>query len=156
PLTPMIQPRRRPAKIRTSGYMTVLLFLLAFASMACFASAYCLFKTRWGVPVVRESQHATDLAVKVIEFDDTLPAVAPQELFLAYLPHSGFHNQRIAFENALTLARLLNRTLLVPPIRLAESSLPYYPFDTLYLIHSDSERSELLHCSEVSVDFYPE
>jgi len=40
--------------------------------------------------------------------------VTPDGKFLSYLPHSGFHNQRIALENALVLARLLNRTLLVP------------------------------------------
>ncbi|KAL8284078.1 hypothetical protein RQP46_005191 [Phenoliferia psychrophenolica] len=36
--------------------------------------------------------------------------------YLSYLPHSGFHNQRIALTNAFVLSTLLNRTLLVPPI----------------------------------------
>lgn len=44
----------------------------------------------------------------------------PSERYLAYAPHSGFHNQRIAFINALTLAKLLNRTLLVPPVILGD------------------------------------
>lgn len=49
----------------------------------------------------------------------------PDEKFLSYLPHSGFHNQRIALENALVLARLLNRTLLVPPVRFGHKAIPY-------------------------------
>ncbi|KAF8937273.1 hypothetical protein EDD21DRAFT_120223 [Dissophora ornata] len=39
-----------------------------------------------------------------------------QELFLGYVPHSGFHNQRIELQNALRLAAYLNRTLLLPPL----------------------------------------
>ena len=53
------------------------------------------------------------------------PRVQPNERLLSYLPHSGFHNQRIALENALVLARLLNRTLLVPPIRFGRRAIPY-------------------------------
>lgn len=35
--------------------------------------------------------------------------------YLAYLPHSGLSNQRIELANALLLAYMLNRTLLIPP-----------------------------------------
>ena len=59
------------------------------------------------------------------------PRARPDEKFLSYLPHSGFHNQRIALENALVLARLLNRTLLVPPIRFGRSAIPYRNFTVL-------------------------
>lgn len=38
-----------------------------------------------------------------------------QEKFLAYLPHSGLSNQRIELANALLLAALLKRTLIIPP-----------------------------------------
>ena len=55
----------------------------------------------------------------------------PEERFLSYLPHSGFHNQRIALENALVLARLLNRTLLVPPVRFGRKAIPYRIFTIL-------------------------
>lgn len=41
--------------------------------------------------------------------------------FLSYLPHSGFHNQRIELQNGLRLARLLNRTLIVPELRLGRA-----------------------------------
>ena len=33
------------------------------------------------------------------------PRIQPDEKLLSYLPHSGFHDQRIALENALVLAR---------------------------------------------------
>ncbi|GJN92275.1 hypothetical protein Rhopal_005305-T1 [Rhodotorula paludigena] len=36
--------------------------------------------------------------------------------YLGFLPHSGFHNQRIALQNALLLGKALNRTVLIPPI----------------------------------------
>ncbi|KAI8879873.1 hypothetical protein K501DRAFT_325288 [Backusella circina FSU 941] len=35
--------------------------------------------------------------------------------YIAYLPHSGLSNQRIELSNALLLAYMLNRTLIVPP-----------------------------------------
>jgi len=59
------------------------------------------------------------------------PQIRPDEKFLSYLPHSGFHNQRIALENALVLSRLLNRTLLVPPIRFGRRAIPYRNFTVL-------------------------
>ncbi|KAG0364133.1 hypothetical protein BC939DRAFT_507139 [Gamsiella multidivaricata] len=54
-------------------------------------------------------------------FLTVFPARPPSEgeRFLAYLPHSGFHNQRIALENALRLAAYLDRTLLLPPLFLS-------------------------------------
>ncbi|CAI9095737.1 OLC1v1031735C3 [Oldenlandia corymbosa var. corymbosa] len=39
-----------------------------------------------------------------------------QEKFLWYAPHSGFSNQLSEFKNALLMAAILNRTLIVPPI----------------------------------------
>ena len=45
------------------------------------------------------------------------PCSSPDERYLAYEPHSGFHNQRVSLVNALALAKLLNRTLLLPPAR---------------------------------------
>ncbi|KAI7897912.1 uncharacterized protein BX663DRAFT_526891 [Cokeromyces recurvatus] len=38
-----------------------------------------------------------------------------EERYLAYLPHSGLSNQRIELANALLLAYMLKRTLIVPP-----------------------------------------
>jgi hypothetical protein len=66
--------------------------------------------------------------------------------FLAYLPHSGFHNQRIELENALLLSALLNRTLVLPLARLGNHPLPYKGFDELYSKYSVSDKSWLSHC----------
>ncbi|KIM45075.1 hypothetical protein M413DRAFT_48124, partial [Hebeloma cylindrosporum] len=68
------------------------------------------------------------------------------EKYLSYLPHSGFHNQRIAFENALVLAYLLRRTLLVPPIRLGDKPIHYVEYDSLSRHHQLSSREGLSHC----------
>jgi len=57
--------------------------------------------------------------------------VTPDDKFLSYLPHSGFHNQLIALENTLVPARLLNRTLLVPPVRFGPRAIPYRNFTVL-------------------------
>ena len=77
------------------------------------------------------------------------------EKYLAYLPHSGFHNQRIALENALTLARILNRTLFVPPVRLGNDLISYHKYDDLrrFLIHSG--KRGLYHCSNIAARVAP-
>lgn len=49
------------------------------------------------------------------------PSPASEERFLSYNPHSGFHNQRIALSNAVLLANMLNRTLLLPRVRLGKA-----------------------------------
>jgi hypothetical protein len=74
----------------------------------------------------------------------------PGERYLAYLPHSGFHNQRIALENALVLSRILNRTLLVPPARLGNDLISYHSFDDLQQLLIHSGKQGLHHCSEVA------
>ncbi|CAG8573448.1 19281_t:CDS:1 [Gigaspora rosea] len=57
-----------------------------------------------------------------------------QEKYLTYLPHSGFHNQRIALENAIFLAWYLNRTLIIPPLLMYKrrASIPMRIFNKLY------------------------
>ncbi|KAI0746086.1 hypothetical protein C8Q76DRAFT_706100 [Earliella scabrosa] len=69
------------------------------------------------------------------------------------LPHSGFHNQRIALENALALARILNRTLLMPPVRLG-TPLSYVPFDELYETSAIHSKAGLEHCYETSTQHH--
>ncbi|KZO93203.1 hypothetical protein CALVIDRAFT_540190 [Calocera viscosa TUFC12733] len=49
-----------------------------------------------------------------------LPQPASEQ-YLTYLPHSGLHNQLIELQNALLLAALLGRTLLVPQIRVGQA-----------------------------------
>ncbi|KAG0326951.1 Bifunctional purine biosynthetic protein ade1 [Podila horticola] len=48
---------------------------------------------------------------------------SPGERFLGYIPHSGFHNQRMTLESALLLAAYLNRTLLLPPLYMSKRKL---------------------------------
>ncbi|GAA5894999.1 uncharacterized protein JCM6883_002286 [Sporobolomyces salmoneus] len=71
-----------------------------------------------------------DIAVRPSSTIPTSLSSSANEKFLAYSPHSGYHNQRISLENALTLAYLLDRTLLVPPIWLGHA-IPYISFDKL-------------------------
>ncbi|KAF9518698.1 hypothetical protein BS47DRAFT_1325238 [Hydnum rufescens UP504] len=73
------------------------------------------------------------------------PPVSTNRRYLAFLPHSGFHNQRIAFENALVLAHMLNRTLIVPPVRLG-LPIRYVDFDKLHRFHAHSSKVGLEHC----------
>lgn len=68
-----------------------------------------------------------------------------EEKYLAWLPHSGFHNQRVAFENALILARALNRTLIIPPVRLGHP-FGYGTFDKLHRFVALSTKVGLEHC----------
>ncbi|GBC09817.1 hypothetical protein RclHR1_09130007 [Rhizophagus clarus] len=43
-------------------------------------------------------------------------AILTEEKFITYLPHSQFHNQLIELKNAIVIAYLTNRTLIVPSI----------------------------------------
>ena len=70
----------------------------------------------------------------------------PTTLYLTYLPHSGFHNQRISLENAFVLAALLNRTLIVPPARLGSNSIPYLPTRKLVSAIESSNDPALKPC----------
>lgn len=67
------------------------------------------------LPVIDGSD--IDVFPKVSQWDKASYDI-PSTKFLSYVPHSGFHNQRIELENALTLSRLLNRTLLISNFRL--------------------------------------
>lgn len=44
------------------------------------------------------------------------PKTLAGQKFLWYAPHSGFSNQLSEFRNALLIAAILNRTLIVPPV----------------------------------------
>lgn len=74
------------------------------------------------------------------------PKLDPSKSYLSYLPHSGFHNQRIALENALTLSALLNLTLIVPPVRLGARPLTYAKFGILEAWWRGAGKEGLAHC----------
>lgn len=67
--------------------------------------------------------------------------------YLGYNTHSGYHNQRIALENALTLAKLTNRTLLLPPVRLG-SAVPWISYDKMRGRLQQSNKIGLEHCKD--------
>ncbi|KAI8991570.1 CigA protein [Mycotypha africana] len=83
-------------------------------------------------------------------FDLHIPRV--DEKYLAYLPHSGFHNQRIELENALLLASYLKRTLLVPMVLLSNPAMPWLRYEKLYERLIFQTKNGLDHC--VDLDKY--
>ncbi|KAF9432316.1 hypothetical protein BGZ76_010969 [Entomortierella beljakovae] len=70
------------------------------------------------------------------------------ERYLAYLPHSGFHNQRISLENGLLLAKYLNRTLLIPPVYLGPAT-EWRLFDILHRRIMLQTKRGLDHCGKL-------
>ena len=142
-------PRRQHQDV--SRNITLLLLLLAAATLSCFGAAYYLFATRWALRIVTSDSSETNASYQAnatVLIDR--PQITPHEKYLSYLPHSGFHNQRIAFENAVVLAFALRRTLLVPPIRLANKPIRYVEFDTLVQHHELSSKEGLQHCPQVA------
>ncbi|RUS26311.1 hypothetical protein BC938DRAFT_470941 [Jimgerdemannia flammicorona] len=74
--------------------------------------------------------------------------------YLTFLPHSGFHNQRIAAQNAFYLAHLLNRTLLLPPAMIGKV-FGWRPYDTLlkwHLLHSKAGHDECAKFADLPAD----
>ncbi|KAG0040093.1 hypothetical protein BGZ82_005145 [Podila clonocystis] len=69
----------------------------------------------------------------------------PTEKYLTFLPHSGFHNQRSELENALVLARLLNRTLIIPKVYLGPP-MPWLSFNLLHSRLLYQTKTGLEHC----------
>jgi len=69
-----------------------------------------------------EVETVDELPKTILRTQPPIPAdrlVGPGKTkYLAYLPHSGFHNARIELANGLLLALLTNRTLVVPNVRL--------------------------------------
>ncbi|KAM0789943.1 hypothetical protein ACM66B_006783 [Microbotryomycetes sp. NB124-2] len=63
------------------------------------------------------------------------PVAASSMRYVAYESHSGFHNQRKALVNALLVSRMLNRTLLLPPVRLGHAISWDPHLDTLIPVH---------------------
>jgi GDP-fucose protein O-fucosyltransferase len=153
--------------------LVLLVTFLALAAIACFSVAYYLFTTsRWATPSTLDfrnqvsdpvpPQAATHDDFSVVSNVDSILNINSMQLkadvggerYLSYLPHSGFHNQRIALENALVLSRLLNRTLLVPPIRLGRKAINYDNFtmlqetidnDFVFFSQCDNQAQKLTH-----------
>lgn len=139
-------PVHRSSKRRVNHHLVFLVMLLAASCLTCFGYAYYLFSTRWAVRPIDLSLVPADSIAQATGSEH--PLDHPKK-YLSYLPHSGFHNQRIAFENALVLAYALRRILLVPPIRLGNKPIRYVEFDTLSQYHQVSDKKGLNHCPHV-------
>ncbi|OAD79318.1 hypothetical protein PHYBLDRAFT_58368 [Phycomyces blakesleeanus NRRL 1555(-)] len=61
------------------------------------------------------------------------------EKYVTYLPHSGFHNQRIALINAMVIAKSLNRTLIMPELNMGHANY-WLPGKALALQFDDCSR----------------
>ncbi|KAG1837678.1 hypothetical protein C8R48DRAFT_751617 [Suillus tomentosus] len=122
--------------------LAILVAVLAFASVTCFFFAYHLFTTRFA-PYAQPHPHRADALPKA-------NPPAPDTKYLSYFPHSGLHNQRIALENALVLAKALNRTLLVPFLRLGKP-IRYVSFEKLRRFLVLGSKTGLEHCPLVPV-----
>ncbi|KAG0697976.1 hypothetical protein DFH29DRAFT_1082062 [Suillus ampliporus] len=121
--------------------LAVLVGIFAFASITCFFIAYHLFTTRFA-----PSSALLHRADDVPKANLSLPtAHDAQTKYLSYFPHSGLHNQRIALENAFVLAKLLNRTLLVPFLRLGKP-IRYVSFEKLKRFLVLGSKVGLEHC----------
>ncbi|KAG6866663.1 hypothetical protein C0991_000773 [Blastosporella zonata] len=134
---------------QSPSILALLVALLAFASMSSFAVAYYLFSSRWDTRQLVPTLVADKFQGVPVELRQDDPIHEQGETFLAYLPHSGFHNQRIAFENALVLSRMTNRTLLVPPVYLGSNPIHYLPFDVLYQELALANKVGLQHCARI-------
>jgi hypothetical protein len=131
---------------RMNRNLVFLLILIVLACISSFGVAYYLFTTRWELQVISVPPTIANSNTQANAFG--FPR-AEHISYLSYLPHSGFHNQRIAFENALLLAHLLRRTLLVPPIRLGNKPIRYIDYDTLSRYHELDGKHGLSHCPKV-------
>ncbi|KAF1806829.1 hypothetical protein V8B55DRAFT_1460102 [Mucor lusitanicus] len=99
-------------------------------------------------------QHILSKKIFPVEFPDAFEFHRPHvnEKFITYLPHSGFHNQRIELENALLLASYLNRTLLLPSVYLGNPAFPWLRFDKMYERLLLQTKQGLEYCSLIRPD----
>lgn len=79
------------------------LFLFVLAFMLCYTLPYTTFYLSF-------KPTSSSTATIILH-----PQLHQEDRYLAYLPHSGLSNQRIELANALLLAYMLNRTLIIPP-----------------------------------------
>ncbi|KAL8287431.1 hypothetical protein RQP46_003289 [Phenoliferia psychrophenolica] len=79
----------------------------------------------------------------------------PNARYLSYLSHSGFHNQRLAFINALTIAKMTGRILLVPPITLG-AAVAWVPPPLLQEHIEQAENSNIRDCRDTPIQLRKE
>lgn len=147
-------PFGRPTHPAAKHSHIILLVTLGVCCVVPLTTAYYLYSSRgdtysWDAAIPQANLDGPMEAYGLDEHSSTPIIRRDGTKYLSYLPHSGVHNQRIALENALTLARLLNRTLLVPPIRLGRRPMRYLAFDSLERSLRLSGSEGLGHCGDV-------
>eukprot|EP00271_Cylindrocystis_brebissonii_P003391 TRINITY_DN1430_c0_g1_i1.p1 TRINITY_DN1430_c0_g1~~TRINITY_DN1430_c0_g1_i1.p1 ORF type:complete len:595 (-),score=49.81 TRINITY_DN1430_c0_g1_i1:73-1857(-) len=90
--------------------------LLSPSARGCFAQDSQSSLGRPDRRLLSQEQPQQEASPEVSDALSKLLAVNPNEKFLWYSPHSGFGNQLIELRNALRVAGLLNRTLIIPPV----------------------------------------
>ncbi|CAI0516735.1 unnamed protein product [Linum tenue] len=108
--TNKLWPKRKPTTqslLRSPFFILAIslltLFLLLFLSISTFQTSKSLFSTQ-------------TLNTQKPQCGKFHASAREGEKFLWYAPHSGFSNQLSELKNAAVMARILNRTLVVPPI----------------------------------------
>ncbi|MCD7462393.1 hypothetical protein HAX54_048412 [Datura stramonium] len=101
-----IRPNNKSKKKQRSPLLTFLFLftlILLFFYFKNFISPSLLPLSKKSIPIIPRPQQCS-------------PTNRMQGKFLWYAPHSGFSNQLAEFKNAILMAKILNRTLIVPPI----------------------------------------
>jgi hypothetical protein len=125
---------------------------LLLTSVICLTTWF-QYNTTWF-----EQQQEKKDAIPVIfpkKYELYKPKNIKKEKFLSYLPHSGFHNQRIELENALLLSKYLNRTLLVPPVYLSSPAMPWLRYEKLHERLLFQTKNGLNHCIKLQKEDLP-
>ncbi|KAG0171988.1 hypothetical protein DFQ28_009713 [Apophysomyces sp. BC1034] len=101
-------------------------------------------------PAPQQHDEDEDFVYKKPEDNDFLPPLDGKdqaEKYISYIPHSGFHNQRIALVNALLLAAQLNRTLLMPPVVFGDP-IHWRKYDSLESFHRRMTKADKSRCRQ--------
>ena len=131
---------------------TISVLVLALILITC----YYFYQTEEPTSKPKIAIDDTQQNVIPVEIPDpsTWHQPTPSETYITYLPHSGFHNQRIELENALLLAAYLNRTLLLPSVYLGNSAMPWLRFEKMYERLLLQTKRGLDHCAKLPSDVH--
>ncbi|KAH8913707.1 hypothetical protein BT69DRAFT_1327300 [Atractiella rhizophila] len=134
-------PPRWASASKTAERPGVLTSILLYAAPLAFITISFYVLTHPSLPTIEVISDNADYAtgtsrIRPSSKDPLSTLPVPRQLeedrkYLAYLPHSGFHNQRIALQNALLLGQYLNRTVLVPPIWTGAGSPGMHTYEML-------------------------
>ncbi|CAG8511265.1 6808_t:CDS:1 [Funneliformis mosseae] len=152
---PTTTPQRQPSSsflsnIRKYVYLLILItFFALFAFSDELSSIFILDN-----PETCDKMISGGCVTFVENSEKFIPLPKDEEKYMTYIPHSGFHNQRIALENAVYLAWYLNRTLILPPIILG-NRFGWRDYDKLLKLISSLKSNKSNVEEECKKDFRP-